>query len=262
MMPRKVSEIRKEHQTAGALNALLNVFSFIDEHTFLTKNGDLGVVLRVQGIDYECLDHSQVDAFARRFEAALRSLTGEFRLYQYLLKRNRPTIPHREYPDLPVVDRAIQGRMGFLERKAGSLYSVELYFVLIYEGWGRRAASQNRLSQWVRSPGNFLKGFLSAAQFTVLESELKLSQQVLSSKVTSFLVQLEDLVHAERLSKDEAFRFLGRLLNYAPYRADHMRLKSDFFVDQHRSLRLMPARKRLSLETGRMSLTEPFILSN
>jgi len=48
MMPRKVSEIRKEHQTAGALNALLNVFSFIDEHTFLTKNGDLGVVLRVQ----------------------------------------------------------------------------------------------------------------------------------------------------------------------------------------------------------------------
>ncbi len=233
MMPRKVSEIRKEHQIAGALNALLNVFSFIDEHTFLTKSGDLGVVLRVQGIDCECLDHSQVDAFARRFEAALRSLSDEFRLYQYLLKRNRPTIPHREYPDLPVVDRAIQGRMGFLQRKADSLYSVELYFVLIYEGWGRRrAASQNRLSQLVRSPGHFLKGFLSAAQFTVLESELNLAQQVLSSKVTSFLVQLQDLVNAERLTKDEAFRFLGRLLNYAPYRTDHMRLKYDLFVDQ------------------------------
>jgi type IV secretory pathway VirB4 component len=94
MMPRKVSEIRREHQVAGALNALLNVFSFIDDHTFLTKSGDLGVVLRVQGIDYECLDHSQIDAFARRFEAALRSLTDEFRLYQYLLKRNKPTIPY------------------------------------------------------------------------------------------------------------------------------------------------------------------------
>jgi len=233
MMPRKVSEIRKEHQIAGALNALLNVFSFIDEHTFLTKSGDLGVVLRVQGIDCECLDRSQVDAFARRFEAALRSLSDEFRLYQYLLKRNRPTIPHREYPDLPVVDRAIQGRMGFLQRKADSLYSVELYFVLMYEGWERRrAASQNRLSQLVRSPGHFLKGFLSAAQFTVLESELNLAQQVLSSKVTSFLVQLQDLVNAERLTKDEAFRFLGRLLNYAPYRTDHMRLKYDLFVDQ------------------------------
>ena len=46
MMPRKVSEIRKDHQMAGALNALINVCSFIDEHTFLTKSGDLGVVFK------------------------------------------------------------------------------------------------------------------------------------------------------------------------------------------------------------------------
>ena len=90
MMPRKVSEIRKDHQMAGALNALINVCSFIDEHTFLTKSGDLGAVFKVQGIDYECLDHSEINAFARRFEAALRSLSEEFRLYQYLLKRGRP----------------------------------------------------------------------------------------------------------------------------------------------------------------------------
>src|SRR6266436_2147486 len=134
MMPRKASHIRREHQAAGALNALLNVFSFIDEHTFLTKSGDLGVAMRVQGIDYECLDPSQIDAFARRFESALRSLTDEFRLYQYLLKRNQPTIPYREYQDLPVVDRAIQDRMAFLHHKADSLYSLELYFILIYEG--------------------------------------------------------------------------------------------------------------------------------
>ena len=145
MMPRRASEIRKEHQAAGAFNALINVCSFVDKHTFLTKSGDLGVVFKAQGIDYECLDHSEMDAFTRRFEAALRTLTEEFRLYQYLLKRNSPAIPYREYRDLLVVYRAIQDRIGFLHDKADSLYSLELYFVLIYEGWRQRGASQNRL---------------------------------------------------------------------------------------------------------------------
>ena len=58
------------------------------------------------------------------------------------------------------------------------------------------------------------------------------AQQALSSKVTSFLVQLRDLVNADLLAKAEAFRFFGRLLNYAPHRADHMRLKYDLFVEQ------------------------------
>jgi len=206
MMPRKVSEIRKDHQMAGALNALINVCSFIDEHTFLTKSGDLGAVFKVQGIDYECLDHSEINAFARRFEAALRSLTEEFRLYQYLLKRSKPAIPHCEYRDLPVVDRAIQDRIGFLDGKADSLYSLELYFVLTYEGWRQRGASQNRLRQFVRDPGHFVRTSLSAEeQLTVLASELTRAQQALSSKVTSFLVQLRELVNAELLKKDEAF---------------------------------------------------------
>ena len=233
MMPRKVSEIGKDHQMAGALNALINVCSFIDEHTFLTKSGDLGAVFKVQGIDYECLDHSEINAFARRFEAALRSLTEEFRLYQYLLKRSKPAIPHREYRDLPVVDRAIQDRIRFLDGKADSLYSLELYFVLTYEGWRQRGASQNRLRQFVRDPGHFVQTSLSSEQqLNVLASELTRGQQALSSKVTSFLVQLRDLVNAELLKKDEAFQFLSRLVNYAPYRAAHMDLKYDLFVDQ------------------------------
>ena len=45
-------------------------------------------------------------------------------------------------------------------------------------------------------------------------------------------MQLRDLVNAELLKKDKAFRFLSRLVNYAPYRADHMGLKYDLFVDQ------------------------------
>jgi type IV secretion/conjugal transfer VirB4 family ATPase len=262
MMPRKVSEIRKDHQIAGAFNALINICSFIDEQTFLTKSGDLGAVFKVQGIDYECLDHSEIDAFARRFEAALRTLTEDFRLYQYLLKRSSPAIPHCEYRDLPVVDRAIHDRIGFLHDKADSLYSLELYFVLIYEGWRQPGASQIRLRRLVRDPGHFVKASLSAQQqLIILASELSQAQQALSSKVASFLVQLRDLVNAELLKKDRAFQFLSRLVNYAPYRADHMGLKYDLFVDQQlASSSLECHRDHLRLEdyrTKALSVTEP-----
>lgn len=262
MMPRKVSEIRREHTAAGALNGLINVCSFVDEHTFLTKSGDLGVALRVQGIDYECLDPSEIDAFARRFEAAIRSLTEEFRLYQYVFKRNHPVIPHREYRDLPVVDRAIQERMEFLDGKADSLYSLELYFFLIYEGWRQRATSQDRLTQLVRNPGHFVKTSLSAErQLTVLASELTQAQQALSSKVKSFLVLLRDLVNANLLAKSEVFRIFGRLLNYAPHRADHMRVKYDVFVDQQLARSSLEChRDHLRLDDYHikvLSLTEP-----
>ena len=233
MMPRTVSQIWKEHKAAGALNALVNVCSFVDEHTFLTKSGDLGVVLRVRGIDYECLDFAEIDSFARRFESALRGLTDKFRLYQYLLKRTDPTIPHRVYEDSPVVNRAIEGRMEFLHGRAGSLYSLDLYFVVLYEGWRQQRASQDRLLQLVRDPGAALASSLSGGRrLTILESELAQARQVMTSKVNSFLVQLRDLANAELLTKSDAFRFFSRLLNYAPYRADHMRLKYDVFVDQ------------------------------
>src|SRR4029077_18674625 len=145
--------------------------------------------------------------------------TEDFRLYQYLLKRNRPAIPHREYLDLPVVDRAIQDRIGFLHGKADSLYSMELYFVLIYEGWRLRGSSQNRLRQLVRDPAHFVKTSLSTEQqLIILVAELSQAQQALSSKVGSFLVQLRDLVNAQLLKKDQAFQFLSRLVNYAPHR--------------------------------------------
>ena len=233
MMPRRVSQIWKEHQRSGALNALVNVCSFLDEHTFLTKGGDLGVVLHVRGIDYECLDSGEIASFTGRFEAALRNLTDEFRLYQYLLKRTNPTVPYREYDNLPVVNRAIQGRMEFMRGRAETLYSLELYYVMLYEGWHRHRTRHEWLLQFIREPRAALDASLSGEhRLTILESELTHAQQVLASKAKSFLVQLRDLVNAELLTKAEAFHFLGRLLNYAPYRADNMRLKFDLFLDQ------------------------------
>src|SRR5258705_2868396 len=215
MMPVKVSAISEEYRAAGALNTLIQVCSFLDEHTFLTKSGDLGVVFRIHGIDYEGCDKAELDAFARRFERALRGLSEDFRLYQYLLKRAHPHIPFRRYSDDQVVDRAIQGRIEFLRAKADSLYSLELYFVLLYHAVqpARRESWRQHLGQ----PRTTLTAWLSGQQhLTTLASDLAERERLLAARAESFLIQLQDFVQAELLDKQSAFSFLTRLLNYAP----------------------------------------------
>jgi hypothetical protein len=44
-------------------------------------------VYRLEGADYECLDHDERRTITHRFERALRQLDESFRLYQYLIKR-------------------------------------------------------------------------------------------------------------------------------------------------------------------------------
>ena len=260
MMPIKASAISQDYRAAGALNTLIQVCSFLDEHTFLTKSGDLGVIFRIHGIDYEGCDTAELDAFARRFERTLRGLSEEFRLYQYLLKRAHPSIPFRRYGDDEVVDRAIQGRIEFLRAKADSLYSLELYFVLLYQAGqpARRESWRQRLTQ----PRTTLCAWLSGQQhLTTLASDLAERERLLASRAESFLVQLQDFVQAEWLDKQSAFSFLTRLLNYAQYRSDTMQLKYDQDVDQQLAASTLEChRDRLQLNAHQvkvLSVIEP-----
>ena len=129
----KLSRIHAEHRDAGALHELVNLFGFVDSRTFLTKSGDVGVVIQVRGIDYECLDPNELNRVARRFEATLKVFDERFRVYQYLLKRDDPSIPHRNYPDNPVLQQAVAARIDHLKAKAHRLYSLETYFVVLYQ---------------------------------------------------------------------------------------------------------------------------------
>jgi type IV secretory pathway VirB4 component len=66
--------IHREYQDAGSVNSLLAPWGFVDDHTFLTKAGHVGMVYRLAGVDYECLDHTQRRDIVHRFEAAIRLL--------------------------------------------------------------------------------------------------------------------------------------------------------------------------------------------
>ncbi len=68
----RLDRLSKDFREAGALNQQINLYGFIDEHTFLTKTGDVGVLLEVQGLDYESLDSGSVDTYTKRLESAMR----------------------------------------------------------------------------------------------------------------------------------------------------------------------------------------------
>lgn len=210
-----VSRIIKDYREAGAMSTLVGLYGFVDQHCFLTKGGDLGVVFRVEGVDGECLDHAQLDQVSRRFEATVRILSENFRLYQYLLKRDGADLPHRTYENA-IVRQAIRNRIDFLSDRREQLYSLDIYFVLLFEGWHKASGLLERLQEFPRRPRATLAEILSAkARTTVFADELDKAREVLINKARSFQIQLADALGIELLEKHAAFHFFRRLLNYA-----------------------------------------------
>lgn len=221
----RLSRIIKDYQESGALHARVGIAAALDDRTFLTKSGDLLMALGLQGVDYGCLDPSQIDYVARGFEAAQRTLGERFRIYQYLLKRNHAPIPSQEHAN-PVVRQAVASRIAFLQQKPQDLYTLEIYFAVLYE-----PPSAARLAGWTQHPLRHLRQALSPERTTeIFQADLDRARDHLIQKVASFVAQLPEALGAEILDKHQAFRFLRRLLNYAPHKSE-VGLKYDDFVD-------------------------------
>ncbi|HLJ25283.1 MAG TPA: hypothetical protein VKY85_01080, partial [Candidatus Angelobacter sp.] len=67
-----IRRLVKNYKETGALAEQCSVFSFINDRCFITKNGAIGAVIEVEGIDYECLDHRALDSTTKRLEAAFK----------------------------------------------------------------------------------------------------------------------------------------------------------------------------------------------
>ena len=212
---RPLARIVKDYEKAGALNGLVNLYGFVDDHVFLTKSGDLGVVLALDGVDYECLDPDEREAVTRRFEVALRVLDESMRLSQYVLKRNRVPVPHTPLADA-AVDTVIARRHRALAAKGADLYTVALFGVLI--------AQSRHTETWTRHVRQVLATPLAAARqclsthhtVRILADEIHQLRQRLLHKVEAFVAQLHDTVRPRVVSKGETFAFFRQLLNYEP----------------------------------------------
>ena len=146
-----VGRILRDYREAGSVNGLLALWGFVDDTTFLTKAGHVGVVYRVRGVDYEGLSHPQRQALAHRFEAALRLLDEHCRVYQYLLKRTVAPFVSTAC-EQPIANEAIQRRAAYLNGRREDLYDLSLYLVLLYEAphVARRSTELRRLWQSLR----------------------------------------------------------------------------------------------------------------
>ena len=129
----RLKRIFKNYDETGSLNERVNLYGFVGPEVFLTKTGELGVILEVRGVDYECLDGTAVDVFTKRLESALKLFGDDYRIYQYLFKRNNETIPYKLYGNA-VVDAAIQNRIAYLGSKADALFSLSIYYVILHQG--------------------------------------------------------------------------------------------------------------------------------
>ena len=224
----RVGRILRDYQDAGSVNGLLALWGFVDDTTFLTKAGHVGVVYRLRGVDYEGLSHPQRQALVHRFEAGLRLLDEHCRVYQYLLKRTvAPFVAGT--CDQPIANEAIQRRAAYLNGRRHDLYELSLYLVLLYE-----APHVVRRSTGFAACGRAARG---APRLAVDRSNAEAhrvgtgsSHRDAAPQGQGFEVQISDFGPA-RLQKRDAFRFFRELVNYDPAVVDAARLTYDTHLD-------------------------------
>jgi type IV secretion system protein TrbE len=232
----RLSRIFKNYNETGSLNEQINLFGFVGPNLFLTKTGEPGVILEVRGVDYECLDTAAIDHFTKRLESAWKVFDENCRVYQYLFKRNNETIPFQLYRN-PIVDAAIQNRIDYLNGKADTLFSISIYYVILYQGFDRSHKIASSLAEFPKNPrkafADLSRQFSSEKQVAFLGQHIDRAQQALLQKTRSFLVQVSDFLSVRMLDKQEAFAVLKRTLNFDPKKLSLAHLKHDTFLDYY-----------------------------
>jgi len=231
-----LKRIFKNYEETGSLNAMVNLFGFIGPHVFLTKSGDAGIVLELQGVDYECLDTTTIDAFTKRLESALRLSDESYRVYQLLFKRNRQAIPHT-FCGKAVVDSAIRDRVAYFTAKSDNLFSLSIYLVVLCPALSARRSLASSLFEFGKNPRGSIAElrahFSSQASVRLDDVQLTRAKATLRQKVESFRTHVSDFVSVRILGKDEAFVVLKRTLNFDPLKLDAAKLKHDTFLDYY-----------------------------
>ncbi|MEP7309340.1 MAG: hypothetical protein ABJA98_27875 [Acidobacteriota bacterium] len=228
----RIRTIREDYDAAGSVHTLMAPWAFVSDDTFVTKAGDLGIVYRLQGRDYEGLDHAERRHVVHRYAAALRLLDERMRVSQYVIKRRLPPLTAGPCTS-SVVHGAVQARARFMNAHADDLSSLELYLVLLYEGLAESATWATTIAAAWRDPRAALRGWLSPmAVRRIVDTQLAAGIAQLHHVAQAFEVHLEDTVHPRRLDRREAFAFLRRLVNYDPSVCDTGVLVGDGRLDR------------------------------
>ena len=193
----RMTHVIKPWKESGALNAHINLYGFWDEGIFLTKSGDIGLVLKMRGVDYESLDPKAQEYAVRRLEAAMKVFGPGFHVYQYLFKTSHPTIPFQTYGD-PIVNTAVEQRKEFFAQKLDCLFDVEIFYAVVIEGARSKTGITAALARLPFDPAAAMREL--KAQFSNDKMKVLLREQIqadllkLEQHTQSFICQLADFV--------------------------------------------------------------------
>ena len=115
----RLDKVIKPWKESASLNDHVNLYGFWNETAFLTKSGDLGMVLSVPGVGYESLDRSQQEYAVKRLEAALKAFGPGFHIYQCLFKSNRPT--YRSQHMMTPLSKPLSTSDGSSSKRSGTI---------------------------------------------------------------------------------------------------------------------------------------------
>lgn len=217
----RLDKVIKPWKESAALNDHINLYGFWNETAFLTKSGDLGMVLQVQGVDYESLDPAGQEYAVKRLESALKAFGQGFHVYQYLFKANRPEIPFARYDD-PIVEAAVDQRRRFFESKRDDLYHIEIIYVVLLEGARSKRGIGTAIARLFSDPsgaiGELQAQFSNNSQKKLLRAQIETDLARLDQRVRAFTQQLADFVKITLLEQQGQFAFFRRLLNFDAWR--------------------------------------------
>jgi len=139
----RLDKVIKPWKQSAALNDHINLYGFWNETAFLTKSGDLGMVLSVPGVDYESLDRSQQEYAVKRLESALKALAQASTFTNTSSNRTAPT--YRSQPMMTPLSKPLSTSEGSSLKRSGTI-SIKLKSstASCSKAPGRRPASARR----------------------------------------------------------------------------------------------------------------------
>ena len=234
-----IKTLFRNYKETGTLAEHCSVFGFVDDCCFITKTGAVGVVLRLQGIDYECLPHRDIDITTKRLEAAFKLFGPDYRVYQYLFKTHFDPQTPRRYEN-PIVDRAEEERYRYLRQKSHEMFTLQIYYVLLYQGPtspSKTSVAAAVSSFFTQGPAagieNLKASFSTGKEIILIQEELDRAVAILRRQSDAFITHIADFCEVSLLAKNDAFRMLRKLLNIDPDKLKHDRLKYDVLADKY-----------------------------
>jgi hypothetical protein len=200
---------------------LLALWGFVDDHTFLTKAGHVGVVYRLRGIDGEGLTHPQRRALTIASRPRCACSTSTAASTVPLVKRTVAPV-RRANMRAAGRQRSHPAARGVPERTTADCTSSRCTWCCCTKR-RPRAGEHAAPGSLARAAGSAARPGCRPTEFAALSKRARPRDRHAAPQGQAFEVQLATSACA-RLHEGDAFRFFRQLVNYDPASSTRRRL--------------------------------------